>query len=207
MRYVDPDGRETFFNQLWQEYSDYATSTDKEVLYTLNTIDRASNGDLSAQTNLKYAFHQAGRDVLNEISDKLGYGSLAFLAVGCPEGAVVSGCISMVSDGILAIDDLVNGNIKEGLTESAVLVASFAVGKGTEKVVSKVAGISINVGKSGRYYEVGKRGAIKTETALKKLIAKDISKGYFGKNIAPELTSQIVEKAVEGLKKVINDEN
>lgn len=45
--------------------------------------------------------------------------------------------------------------------------------------------ISIHVGKTGRYYEIGRKGAIKTEAALRKLVTKDIASGYFGQNITP----------------------
>ena len=111
----------------------------------------------------------------------------------------------MTADGILAIDDIIHGNIREGLTEGAILVASFADGKGGEKIVQKVAGISIHVGKTGRYYEIGRKGAIKTE-ALRKLVAKDIASDYFGQNITPEIASQIVEKAAEGFKEALENE-
>ena len=99
----------------------------------------------------------------------------------------------MTADGILAIDDIIHGNIREGLTEGAILVASFADGKGGEKIVQKVAGISIHVGKTGKYYEIGRKGA-------------DIASDYFGQNIPPELASQIVEKAAEGFKEALENE-
>ena len=114
--------------------------------------------------------------------------------------------ISMTADGILAVDDIIHGNIREGLSEGAILVASFAAGKGVEKGVGKIASISIHVGTTGRQYEIGKRGAIKTEVALRKLVAKDIASGYFGQNITPEIASQIIEKAAEGFKKAVKNE-
>lgn len=112
----------------------------------------------------------------------------------------------MTADGVLVADDFIHGNIREGFTEGVILVASFAAGKGTEHLVGKVAGISITVGKTGRYYEIGKRGAIKTESALRKIVAKNIASGYFGQEISPEIASQIVEKAAKGFKEILKNE-
>ena len=57
------------------------------------TVDAAANGD--AQAQLKYAFHEANREMLTEISEKAGYASLACLAAGCPQGAAAFGYIAM----------------------------------------------------------------------------------------------------------------
>ena len=211
--YIDPDGRKDFLSYLYELFqnaygtggADYLFNNDPSIKF-MCTVDAAANGNVHAQAQLKYAFYEAGREMLTEISEKSGYASLAFLAVGCPEGAGVFGVISMTADGILTVDDIIHGNIREGLTEGAILVASFAAGKGAEKIVQKVAGISIHVGKTGRYYEIGRKGAIKTEAALRKLVAKDIASGYFGQNIPPELASQIVEKAAEGFKEALENE-
>lgn len=64
----------------------------------------------------------------------------------------------------------------------------------------------ITVGSTGRYYEVGRRGAIKTEEALRKILAKDIASGYFGEYIIPEIASQIVNIAVEAFEVLVNEE-
>ncbi len=213
VRYIDPDGKTDFlgfiYNMLQQSYgsegANHICQNDSSIQF-ICTVDAATKGDAHAQAHLKYAFHEAGREMLGEISEKSGYASLSFLAVGCPEGAGVFGAISMTADGILAVDDLIHGNIREGLSEGAILLASFTAGKGTEKIVQKIAGISIHVGKTGRYYEIGKQGAIKTEAALRKLVVKDIASGYFGQNIAPELASQIVEKAAEGFREATKNE-
>ena len=213
VKYLDPDGRTDFSSSLYDlcentygtENADILFNNDPSIRF-MCTVDAALNGDVHAQKQLKYAFHEAGREMLNEISEKSGYATLVFLAVGCPEGAAVFDVISMIADGILAVDDIIQGNIREGLIEGAILVTSFAAGKGAEKIVQKVAGISIHVGKTGRYYEIGKRGAIKTEKALRKLVAKDIASGYFGQNITPEVASQIVEKAAEGFKEALKNE-
>ena len=206
MRYVDPDGR--------MPSVPYITFDDfKSILLRLdpwaklmNLMNKASNGDEGAQVILNYVFHEASREVLSEISEKSGYVSLAFLAVGCPEGAGVFNGISMAADGILALDDIIHGNIREGWTEGTILVASFAAGKGVGKIVQKVAGISIHVGKTGRYYEIGRKGAIKTEAALRKLLAKDIADGYFGQEVIPN-APDIIEQAVKVYNKMVGNEN
>ena len=69
-----------------------------------------------------------------------------------------------------------------------------------------MATIQITVGSTGRYYEVGRRGAIKTEEALRKILAKDIASGYFGEYIIPEIASQIVNIAVEAFEVLVNEE-
>lgn len=195
-----------FENSYGSEGADYIFNNDSSIKF-MCTVDAAANGDPHAQKVLKYAFHEASREMLVEISEKSGYASLAFLAVGCPEGAAVCGYISMGADAILAIDDIIYGNFKEGLTEGVVLVASFSAGKATERLVGKIAsGISVHVGKNGRYYEIGRKGAIKTESALRKLVLKDIASGYFGQNIAPELASQIVENAVKAFNEAVKNE-
>lgn len=45
-----------------------------------------------------------------------------------------------------------------------------------------------------------------TEAALRKLVAKYIASDYFGQNITPEIASQIVEKAAEGFKEALENE-
>ena len=49
-------------------------------------------------------------------------------------------------------------------------------------------------------------GAIKTEEALRKILAKDIASGYFGEYIIPEIASQIVNIAVEAFEVLVNEE-
>ena len=50
------------------------------------------------------------------------------------------------------------------------------------------------------------QGAIKTEEALRKILAKDIASGYFGEYIIPEIASQIVNIAVEVFEVLVNEE-
>ena len=87
------------------------------------------------------------------------------------------------------------GHITGSSFRDAEFVASEVIIKGiTNKVSSS---INVTIGKNGRYYELGRRGALKSKKAIQKLLKKDIAEGYFGQNIAPELASQIVDKAGE----------
>ena len=69
-----------------------------------------------------------------------------------------------------------------------------------------VATIQITVGSTGRYYEVGRRGAIKTEEALRKLLVKDIADGYFGQSVIPNAPS-IIDQAVKVYRKLTEEDN
>lgn len=162
IRYIDPDGKQQFPSGL-RDIFDFLYIAGEPYSKIYNEMKLADSGDEYAKAYLKYVFHEAGRDMLKEISEKSDYASLVFLAVGCPEGSSVFGAISMTADGILAVDDIIHGNIKEGVTDGAILVASYIAGKGTEKLVQKIAGISIYVGKTSRYYEIGKN--VKTEAS------------------------------------------
>lgn len=62
------------------------------------------------------------------------------------------------------------------------------------------------MGSTGRYYEVGRRGAIKTEEALRKLLVKDIADGYFGQSVIPNATS-IIDQAVKVYRKLTEEDN
>ena len=64
----------------------------------------------------------------------------------------------------------------------------------------------ITVGSTGRYYEVGRRGAIKTEEALRKLLVKDIADGYFGQSVIPNAPS-IIDQAVKVYRKLTEEDN
>lgn len=83
--------------------------------------------------------------------------------------------------------EIINAGI--GIVASEVFVKGF-----TNKVSSS---INVTIGKNGRYYELGRRGALKSKKAIQKLVKKDIAEGYFGQNIAPELAAQIVDKVGE----------
>lgn len=203
--FTDPLGLSPYnnLNEAMEDYyTNYATEADGKQLQFFGLINQASMGNKSAQNTLKFAFHQANQEMLQDISDKSGKASLVFLAISCPEASGAFGTVSMVADTLMGIDNIFNDNGKEGLSQLITVAASYGASKGVEQAVSRIANIQITVGKTGRYNELGKRGAIKTEKALRKMVAKDIAKGYFGENIAPEMASQIVEQSVEAFKTI-----
>ena len=214
MKYLDPDGRKDFSSSLYElfqtsygtEGADYICNNDPTIT-VMRTVDAAANGDIHAQSQLKYAFYEVGREMLNEISEKSGYASLACLAVGQPEGSAIFGGISMAADGLLAFDDLLNGNYEEAGKNGAILVAGIVtpkILKSGVKTFSK--SIQITIGSTGRYYEMGHRGAINSEKDLRKNLAKDIADGYFGQEIIPNAPS-IIDEAVKIYKKITEGEN
>ena len=207
MRYVDPDGR--------MPSVPYITFDDfKSILLRLdpwaklmNLMNKASNGDEGAQVILNYVFHEASREVLSEISEKSGYVSLAFLAVGCPEGAGVFNGISMAADVILALDDWMQGNREQAVKNGVVIIVGFATPEFLKKGVKTFSkSIQITIGSTGKYYEIGQRGAIKSEKALRKLLAKDIADGYFGQEVIPN-APDIIEQTVKIYNKMVGNEN
>ena len=204
-RYAGLNGGLSWFSSI-QDFIDFLGLFGDPTVELYNEMKRADSGDQHAQARLKYVFHEVGRDLLGEISEKSNQASLVCLAIGLPEGSTVFGGISLLSDILLVIDDIISGNIQEGWNDFILIVAGFAVGKGVEKLTSRVATIQITVGSTGRYYEVGRRGAIKTEEALRKILAKDIASGYFGEYIIPEIASQIVNIAVEAFEVLVNEE-
>ena len=207
VRYIDPDGR--------MPSVPYITFDDFKLILLrldpwaklMNLMNKASNGDEGAQVILNYVFHEASRELLSEISEKSGYASLAFLAVGCPEGAGVFGGISMAADAILAIDDWIQGNREQAVKNGVVIIAGLATPKILKtgvKAFSK--SIQITIGSTGKYYEVGHRGAIKSEKALRKLLVKDIASGYFGQEVIPN-APDIIEQAVKVYNKMVGNVN
>ena len=166
-RYAGLNGGLSWFSNI-QDFIDFLGLFGDPTVELYNEMKRADSGDQHAQARLKYVFHEVGRDLLGEISEKSNQASLVCLAIGLPEGSTVFGGISLLSDILLAIDDIISGNIQEGWNDFILIGAGFAVGKGVEKLTSRVATIQITVGSTGRYYEVGRRGAIKTEEALRK---------------------------------------
>ena len=214
IKYTDPDGRENFLDMLyrWCEQAfgtygaDYLFENDTSIKF-MCTVDAAANGDEHAQELLKYAFHEASREVLKDISEKSGYMSLVCLAIGCPEGSTFFGGVSIAADGILAIDDFIQGNYEQAKKEAVVLVAGIIISKGLEagaKAISK--SIHVTVGSNGKYYEIGRRGAIKTEKALRKLLAKDIASGYFGQEVIPNAPA-IIEEAIKAFRQLNGDDD
>ncbi len=90
------------------------------------------------------------------------------------------------------------------LQSPASVIHSANQEKGENK--EGVATIQITVGSTGRYYEVGRRGAIKTEEALRKLLVKDIADGYFGQSVIPNAPS-IIDQAVKVYRKLTEEDN
>lgn len=83
------------------------------------------------------------------------------------------------------------------------IVAGIVTPKIIEKGVTAYSkSIKITVGSTGRYYEIGHRGAIKSEKAVKKLLAKDIADGYFEENVIPKASS-IIDQFVKAYNKLI----
>ena len=204
-RYAGLNGGLSWFSSI-QDFIDFLGLFGDPTVELYNEMKRADSGDQHAQARLKYVFHEVGRDLLGEISEKSNQASLVCLAIGLPEGSTVFGGISLLSDILLVIDDIISGNIQEGWNDFILIVAGFAVGKGVEKLTSRVATIQITVGSTGRYYEVGRRGAIKTEEALRKLLVKDIADGYFGQSVIPNAPS-IIDQAVKVYRKLTEEDN
>ncbi|MCR5080013.1 MAG: RHS repeat-associated core domain-containing protein [Treponema sp.] len=224
LRYIDPDGRENFLSNLYRLYefffgtdsADYVYKNDKS-LKLMCTAEAASKGDHYSQSILKYAFHEVSRETLKEISEKSGNLSLVFLSVGCPQEAAAFGWISVGADILLAADDFVttlkntNGDYLYALKKLAIDSKPIIAGlifSGSSKAIANgvVKSINITIGSTGRYYEIGHRGAIKSEEALIKILAKDISSGYFGQEIIPSAPA-IIDEAVKVYRKLNRAEN
>ena len=130
VKYTDPDGRTDFFSHYMDEYYDFMTEEDKSILYSVNLIDRAANGDKGAQRILTDAAKQVAQescetisDTASIISDVTGDAAIAALAVGEAPVAATLGDISFVSGGISAGAALVSGN-SEKIEER---IKSFAI--------------------------------------------------------------------------------
>lgn len=86
------------------------------------------------------------------------------------------------------------------------MVTGYKVGKTIGDAVGKAASVEIAIGKNKHFYEIGRRGALKSADAIQKLVEKDIANGYFGKNISAELTSQVVTAVMNAYKAAVEDE-
>jgi hypothetical protein len=161
-----------------------------------NLFNAASNEDEAAKIYVSYIVHEAGRDVLQKISDTSSTMTLTFLAVGAPEAAGVSSCVGLVADIGLAIDDALSGNYKEAGISAVMIVAGAGVSQsvktGLNSVIEK--GLKISVGSNGQFYSLRRRGAMKTWDAMNALLKADIATGKFG-DMAPELSSQMINLA------------
>ena len=205
-RYAGLNGGLSWFSNI-QDVFDFLGLFGDPTVELYNEMKRADSGDQHAQARLKYVFHEVGRDLLGEISEKSNHASLVCLAIGLPEGSTVFGGISLLSDILLAIDDLSHGNFTEFFGNVAVIIVGKISSALLEAgVIALSKSIRITVGSTGRYYEVGRRGAIKTEEALRKLLVKDIADGYFGQSVIPNAPS-IIDQAVKVYRKLTEEDN
>ena len=205
-RHVDLNGGLSWFSSI-QDFIDFLGLFGDPTVELYNEMKRADSGDQHAQARLKYVFHEVGRDLLGEISEKSNQASLVCLAIGLPEGSTVFGGISLLSDILLVIDDFVHGNSTEAKKNVAVIIVGEISSDLLEAgVIALSKSIRITVGSTGRYYEVGRRGAIKTEEALRKLLVKDIADGYFGQSVIPNAPS-IIDQAVKVYRKLTEEDN
>jgi len=222
--YKDPNGRRDFLNWLYdlfeQSYgadgADYIFKNDSSIQFA-STVDAALKGDSCAQRNLKYAFHEVSREMLTEISEKSGYAAIVCLSIGQPELSSAFVNISTVCDSLLVIDDFItdlkksNGDystpIKNLAANGSIIVVGLIYSPLQKYETTKFAkSINITVGKTGRFYEVGHRGAIKSEKALRKLLAKDIAAGYFGQEVIPN-APLIIDQAQKVYRRLMENEN
>lgn len=211
LKYIDPTGKNDSLSFLYEmleqsygsEGADYIFENDSSIQF-MCTVNAASNGNIHAQKQLKYSFHEVCRETLNEISEKSNYASLVLLVIGQPEGAAIFSSISTAADILLALDDFNNRNFGEAAKKGGLIIAGYAspalLKKGTTALSKS---IQITIGASGKYYELGK--SIKSEDALRKLLIKDIASGYFGQEIIPN-TLFIVEEAVKIYKKLTEED-
>ena len=205
-RHVDLNGGLSWFSSI-QDFIDLLGLFGDPTVELYNEMKRADSGDQHAQARLKYVFHEVGRDLLGEISEKSNQASLVCLAIGLPEGSTVFGGISLLSDILLVIDDFVHGNSTEAKKNGIVIIVGKISSDLLEAgVIALSKSIRITVGSTGRYYEVGRKGAIKTEEALRKLLVKDIADGYFGQSVIPNAPS-IIDQAVKVYRKLTEEDN
>jgi hypothetical protein len=196
VKYTDPDGKNPwpfeFSFDLVTDIVNFFSQFDPSLKLG-NLLNAASHGDRAAQTYASYIIHEAGRDVLKQISSTSSIVGLGFLAVAAPEAAGIASGVGMLADIGLSVDDALSGNYKDVAIGGIMIVTgigiSKAVSSGLDSLVEK--GINISVGKNGRYYSAGHRGALNTWDATQTLLKADIAAGKFGE-IAPEAASQLL---------------
>lgn len=199
VKYRDPDGEQGVPGIYGpRDFFDFGAFVGEPFSMLLSLFRRADGGDQAAKSCLGAMWHEANRDVLKQVSDGSSKATLLFLAVGAPEAAAVSSGVGLVADGLLVLDDIISGNYGDAMVNGAILVAGVALNKAAGKIVNSVAdrAIGISVGKNGRFYEIGRRGAMKTKDAFRALVAADIASGVFG-DLIPEVSEQVLEKALK----------
>jgi hypothetical protein len=205
VKYVDPDGSQNvpgIFGT--QDYWSSLAEMGEPFSVLLNLFNRADNGDQAASYMLQYTFHQAGRDALEKINEGSSTAALVFFAVGFVEAAGVASAVSTITSAALSVDDILSGNIAEGVIGIAGVVAgtiaSTAISKGVEKAIDN--GIAVTVGKNNQFYSLGHRGAIKAWDAIERKIKGDIASGIYGR-LAPEAANQIINSAKDAYKAIV----
>jgi hypothetical protein len=103
--------------------------------------------------------------------------------------AGITGSISLASDGLLAFHKLVNGDVGGAIGDGIFMVASYALGDGISKAVTKH--LSVTVGNNTIRYDLGK---FEWSVILKDIV-KDIDAGNFGK-----LTSELITQMIGSIK-------
>ncbi|MCL2805262.1 MAG: hypothetical protein FWD26_04925 [Treponema sp.] len=155
-------------------------------------------GNKAAQSQIRMIWKQARRQLLIDASRISSNASLIFLAMGAIQVSGVVGTITFTADLLLIIDDFLEGNYNGGIFNTTVLVAGFIskrIFQGGIRYIGE-RGIKISIGRNGRYYSLGRRGALRTKTAIKQQIQGDIANSEFGK-IAPSITEQLINKVTE----------
>jgi RHS repeat-associated protein len=176
VKYTDPDGKQSmpYFSP---EESFSILAERNPVVGLFNLINNALSGDKSAQSYTGYLVHEASIDVLQSISDNSTKATLIFLVAGAPEAAGASSLVGIAADTILAIDQMLNGDMVEGAVNMGFVVAGYVTGKAVSKMADKAidVGLNIHIGKNNRFYSLGRRGAMNTWEATAKQITGDLA--------------------------------
>ena len=218
VKYIDPDGKQS----LGFSFHDFINLLDiagDPTAKLYNEMKRADSGDEYAKANLKYIFHEAGRETLKQASSKFNDMAIISLCLGCPEGTTVFGTAATVCDAVLAIDSLVT-NLQNSKTKSdylnaaknfgiegGIVIAGIAYSKFTGWGANKISNaINVKIGSTGRFYELGHSGAIKSKEGFRKLLMKDIASGFFGQEAIPN-APLIIQEAMKVYDAVKGSEN
>ena len=205
VRYVDPEGKSP----------DIPVSSQEDLWNILSRVDSwaklcnlfrsSDNGNEIAKQRVTYIFQSAGRQVLEEINSKSNDMTVIALAIGFPEGAAFFGTVANITETMMIADDFISGSTDKAIVEAEVLIAGVVLSKSISYGVGKISsGIMITVGSDRRYYELGKE--ITNEKALRKLLLKDLTSGYFGNEILPNVQT-IVDEAKKIYRKLEELEN
>ena len=172
-----------------------------------NLFRAAGSGDQEARAYLGYLWHQAGLDVLQTLSNVSAKASIVFLVIGMPQIASGVATVGLVADSLLVLDDLLNSNYSNALLDGAVIIAGVVLKTNVEMGVRRISekGLKISIGKNGRYYSMGRRGAMQSKRAIRSLIAADIANSVFG-NLAPEFANRILRLSMDAYDATKNED-